>query len=138
MRYTKEQKEEVRNRILQAASRSFKKGGYSGIGVDGLAKEAGVTSGAFYVHFKSKAEAFKASVVEGLEEVQHTLISLKKEHGTKWWTEFASIYMGQKRTCDLNKSCAMQSLTPEVGRFDDEAKMLYENELQKIIELVGN
>lgn len=137
MRYTKEQKEEVRNRILQAASRSFKKGGYSGIGVDGLAKEAGVTSGAFYVHFKSKAEAFKASVVEGLEEVQHTLISLKKEHGTKWWTEFASIYMGQKRTCDLNESCAMQSLTPEVGRFDNEAKMLYENELQKIIELVG-
>ena len=137
MRYTKEQKEDVRNRILQAASRSFKKGGYSGVGVDSLAKEAGVTSGAFYVHFKSKAEAFRASIVEGLKEVQDSLTHLKKEHGSQWWSKFAEIYMGQKRTCDLNESCAMQSLTAEVGRFDDETKALYETELKIIIEIAS-
>ena len=137
MRYTQEQKEEVRNKILHAASRSFKKGGYGGVGVDGLAKEAGVTSGAFYVHFKSKSEAFKASVVEGLKEVQTAFANLKKEHKDQWWRKLADFYMGQKRTCDLNESCAMQSLTAEVGRFDDEAKVLYETELKKIIDIVS-
>lgn len=137
MRYTKEQKEEVRSRILHAAGRSFKKAGYSGVGVDALAKEAGVTSGAFYVHFKSKAEAFKASVVEGLKEVQHALIYLKKEHGSQWWIQLADLYMGEKRTCDLNESCPLQSLTAEVGRFDDATKILYEKEFKKIIEIAS-
>ena len=41
-----EKKQETRQRILDAAGRGFRKGGYDGIGVDGLAKQAGVTSGA--------------------------------------------------------------------------------------------
>jgi AcrR family transcriptional regulator len=64
-----EQKEQTRQRILEAAGRSFRKGGFGGIGVDGLAKEAGLTSGAFYVHFGSKAEAFRESVQQGMADL---------------------------------------------------------------------
>ena len=135
MSYRKEQKEETKKRILEAAGKSFKKAGYGGVGVDGLAKSAGVTSGAFYVHFKSKKEAFKASVLAGLREVQDAVAHLKKEHGKKWWSEFAKFYLNQKRTCDLNDSCALQSLSAEVARFDDETKNIYEQELKQIIEL---
>ena len=137
MSQRKEQKEETKKRILKAAGQSFKEGGYGGIGIDGLAKKAGVTSGAFYVHFKSKAEAFKASVVAGLEEVQDAIMHLQKQHGQKWWSEFAKVYMGEKRTCELGDSCALQSITPEVGRFDEATKALYEKELKKIIALAS-
>ena len=51
MRYKPTQKQETHNRVIKAAEGSFKKAGYSGIGVDGLARDAGVTSGAFYGHF---------------------------------------------------------------------------------------
>ena len=61
-----DQKLQTRQRILEAAGRGFRKGGFGGVGVDGLAKEAGVTSGAFYVHFGSKAQAFSESVVYGM------------------------------------------------------------------------
>jgi TetR/AcrR family transcriptional repressor of nem operon len=44
--------------MIAAASRGFRSNGYAGIGVDGLAKAAGVTSGAFYSHFGSKDAAF--------------------------------------------------------------------------------
>ena len=37
-------KEETKNRMIDAASRSFRKFGYDGICVDGIAKEAGVTA----------------------------------------------------------------------------------------------
>ena len=57
MRYAAGHKEGARTRILDAAGRGFRRLGFGGIGVDGLAKEAGVTSGAFYGHFPSKAEA---------------------------------------------------------------------------------
>ena len=65
-----EQKQQTRQRILDAAGRGFRKGGFGGIGVDGLAKEAGVTSGAFYVHFDSKATAFRESVVKGMSDLK--------------------------------------------------------------------
>jgi TetR/AcrR family transcriptional repressor of nem operon len=45
MRYGPDHKEEARSRILHAAGRGFRRLGFGGVGVDGLAKEAGVTSG---------------------------------------------------------------------------------------------
>ena len=60
VRYGKGHKEESRQRIVAAAGRGFRKLGYGGIGVDGLAREANVTHGAFYGHFRSMAEAFRA------------------------------------------------------------------------------
>ncbi len=137
MRYKSNQKEQTRERILEAAGRSFRKGGYSGVGVDGLAKEAGVTSGAFYGHFDSKIAAFSATITAGMEQLKSAIEHLQQEHGDKWWPEFAKFYMGQKRTCDLAESCALQSLTSEVGRSNEAIKLLFETELTKIVELAS-
>jgi len=134
MRYKQGQKEQTHERIIDAAGRCFRKSGFSGVGVDGLAKEAGVTSGAFYGHFDSKLAAFSAAISSGLEELKTAISHLQKEHGNKWWTTFARFYMGQKRTCDLSESCALQSLTPEVGRADQAIRTLYESELLKIVQ----
>lgn len=137
MRYKPNQKEQTRERILEAAGRSFRKGGYSGVGVDGLAKEAGVTSGAFYGHFDSKIAAFAATITAGMEQLKSAIEHFQQKHGDKWWPEFAKFYMSQKRTCDLAESCALQSLTPEVGRSDEAIKLLFETELAKIAELAS-
>ena len=59
MKVSEEYKQLVRRKMVDAAGRGFRKNGYGGLGVDGLAKEAGVTSGAFYGHFKSKDELVK-------------------------------------------------------------------------------
>lgn len=138
MRYKPEQKEKTRERIVAAAGRSFKKSGYSGVGVDGLAKEAGVTSGAFYGHFPSKKDAFKEAIVSGMGELQSAIADMKQSHGDAWWKEFAAFYTSQKLTCDLKESCALQSLTPEVGRSDEDIRGNFELQLLKIIGLVSN
>lgn len=138
MRYKPEQKEQTRKRIVAAAGRSFKKGGYGGVGVDGLAKEAGVTSGAFYGHFSSKKDAFKEAIISGMGELHSAITDMKQSYGDKWWEEFAAFYTTQKRTCDLKESCAMQSLTPEIGRSDEDIRAEFESQLLKIIELVSN
>ncbi len=132
MRYKPDQKKQTHQKIVDAAGRSFRKNGFSGIGVDGLAKEAGVTSGAFYKHFPSKKAAFESAVVTGLEEVQHAIVALEQEHGENWWAVFAEFYMNEKRTCDAKESCGLQSLTQEVSRSDERLKSVYENELLKL------
>jgi TetR/AcrR family transcriptional regulator, transcriptional repressor for nem operon len=137
MRYAPAHKEEARSRILSAAGRGFRRLGYGGIGVDGLAKEAGVTSGAFYGHFPSKAEAFKASAVAGLVELREAIEQLQVEQGDAWLKHFTEFYLSVRRTCDLGESCGLQSMTPEVVRADDDTKAAYEAKMLKVVDAVA-
>ena len=137
MRYGPGHKDEARSRILNAAGRGFRRLGFGGVGVDGLAKEAGVTSGAFYGHFPSKAEAFKAAAVTGLVQLREAIEDLRAREGEDWLATFVDFYMSVRRTCDLGESCALQSLTPEVARADHGTRSAYEAELLGIAEAVA-
>lgn len=128
------QKVASRARLLASAGRGFRSRGYDGLGVDGLAKEAGVTSGAFYAHYKSKAAAFRDAVVAGMDDLRASIEAMRETLGGGWRQGFVDFYLGERRTCDLADSCALQSLTGEVARADDEAREAYENELGKVID----
>lgn len=131
-----EQKLLTRQRILDAAGRGFRRGGFGGVGVDGLAKEAGVTSGAFYVHFGTKTEAFKEAVAQGLRELRDGVLHHQLTHGRDWWPEFVRFYLGLKRTCDLSDSCALQSLSPEVARADGALREDFEVGLRDVAHVI--
>jgi AcrR family transcriptional regulator len=133
-----EQKAQTRERILSAAARSFRKGGFGGVGVDGLSKAAGVTSGAFYVHFDSKAAAFRESVVRGVADVVQGVEHFQTLHGKRWWSEFVHFYLGEKRKCDLGESCGMQSLASEVARADGDSRSAFTVELLKVATAIAN
>lgn len=137
MRYKPGHREESRVRILSAMGRGFRKHGYEGIGVDGLAKEAGVTSGAFYGHFQSKEDAFKEAVIYGLKELHAGVLQMQTKYGPRWIEAFIDFYLSAKRTCDLSESCALQSLTSEVARSNEPIRAIYEAELTKVIEAVA-
>ncbi len=127
------QKEESRARILASAGRGFRSRGYGALGVDGLAKEAGVTHGAFYAHFKSKAVAFRESVVTGMHDLRAGIERMREE-GPGWRERFVNFYLGDRRTCDLAESCALQSLTGEVARADDDVREAYGAVLREVID----
>jgi len=130
-----EQKEQTRQRMLQAAAEGFRSQGY-GMGVDALAKRAGVTSGAFYVHFGSKAAAFRDAVAFGMDDLLNGVRYFQQEHGPAWWAEFVRFYLGAKRRCDLAQSCSLQTLTPEVARADEATRKLFGDRLQAVADAV--
>ncbi|KAA1182811.1 TetR/AcrR family transcriptional regulator [Rhizobium tropici] len=133
MRYSAEHKQETRTRVVAAAGQVFRKEGYGGAGIDALTKAAGVTNGAFYGHFKSKSEAFRTAVVEGLEELRQGILALRENQPKDWLKALASFYLGYKRTCDLGDSCTLPSLSPDVMRADEETRDAYTAELRKLI-----
>ena len=49
---------ETRGRLLETATRLIWQSNYSSVGVNEICKQAGVTKGAFYHHFDSKADLF--------------------------------------------------------------------------------
>jgi len=147
MRYSKTHKEETRNNILNAALTTFRMSGYNGIGVDGIAKAAHVTSGAFYKHFSSKSEAFRMVVSEGLGALRNAIAASQRDHGTAWLTTFTNWYFSLHKSpsdpedspaLPMEGGCALPTLSPEIARTDIETQQLFEDEIQKIIETISS
>src|SRR5690242_4670685 len=111
MAHKADRKEQSRTKILQSAGRGFRRHGFGGLGVDGLARDAGVTSGAFYAHFKSKSQAFREAVGAGLGDLKLGIETLQRERGSRWRDALIDFYVGERRTCSLTESCALQSLS---------------------------
>ena len=131
-----ETKEDTKERILHAASRGFRSRGYNGIGVNTLAKDAGVTSGAFYGYFRSKEDAFLAAVVDGLDEYRAGIEAFRANHGANWSVALADYYVGRHHRQDLACGCALPTLSPEVIRSDRRVRSAYQTELIKLNEAI--
>jgi len=131
-------KQQTRQRILDAASQSFRTHGFAGIGVDGIAKAAKVTSGAFYSHFGSKDGAFSVAIDAGLDEVIAALPYFQKNDGDKWVESFANYYIGKAHRDDLANGCAMTTLSPEVVRAAPEFRLAYEKKMKQIVDIISN
>jgi TetR/AcrR family transcriptional regulator, acrAB operon repressor len=62
VRRTRDEAAETRTSIIDAAERVFAKRGVSHTSLEDIARDAGVTRGAIYWHFKNKSEVFSAMV----------------------------------------------------------------------------
>ncbi|NOZ67171.1 MAG: TetR/AcrR family transcriptional regulator [Alphaproteobacteria bacterium] len=130
-------KEETRKRMIDAAGRSFRQFGFAGIGVDGIAKAAGVTSGAFYAHLGSKDAAFEMAVEAGLDEVIAAIPQFQTVYGGDWVDAFSDYYLGRSHREDLANGCAMATLTPEVVKAGADQQASYEVKMTRIAKLVA-
>jgi AcrR family transcriptional regulator len=137
MRKTSAKSEASRQRIVEAAGQEFRKNGLGGIGVDGLAKSADLTSGAFYFHFNSKMDVFVASLRYSLAELRNGIRRFQEEQGKGWLAAFVEYYLGFKRTCDLTEGCSLPALSPEVERAGNQARSVYEEEVLGIVNTIA-
>ncbi|GAB2183657.1 TetR/AcrR family transcriptional regulator [Roseibium sp. LAB1] len=131
-------KAETQKALLAASSRAFRSEGYSGVGVDAIAKSAGATSGAFYAHLGSKDGAFHAALELGLNEVITTIPDYRQRFGDTWIEAFARYYLGAAHRKDRACGCAMTALSPDVARAKPETRKLYDDKMQEIAALVAD
>lgn len=136
MRHKGVNRDETRQKMTDAVGRGFRRYGYAGVGVDQLAKSAGVTSGAFYSHFGSKNAAFITALEIGLDEVITALPVFQQQHGRHWLGAFVDYYFSSSHKQDMECGCAMASLTSEVVRGDDAAKDVYGAKMSRIVSLL--
>ncbi len=130
-------RERTHQKILDAAGRNFRRHGYAGVGVDGIAQAAGVTSGALYAHFGSKDWVFVAALEQGLDEVIDAIPVFQQDHGDQWVVAFADYYLGAAHRADLECGCAMTTLSPEVVRREPSLHEIYETKMRTIVSLIA-
>ena len=74
---------ETRTKLLETATRLIWQADYSSVGVNEICKQAGVTKGAFYHHFESKADLYlEASRYywAGMKEQMDAIYSIGRAH----------------------------------------------------------
>jgi AcrR family transcriptional regulator len=129
---------DARARLVEAAGRGFRTGGFGGIGVDALAKGAGLTSGAFYAHFDSKADAFRLVVSDGLALLRNGVIAFQERYGRGWRDPFVDFYLGPRMEVGIDEACGLPSFSPDVARADDATRAVYEAELTQLVEVLAD
>jgi AcrR family transcriptional regulator len=129
---------DARERLVEAAGRGFRACGYGGAGVDALAKGAGLTSGAFYAHFDSKAEAFRLVVADSLVLLRNGVAAFQEQHGRNWRDPFVDFYLGPRMDLGIDEACGLPSFSSDVARADDATRAAYEAELALLVDAVAD
>ena len=128
---------DARGRLVDAAGRGFRTNGYGGAGVDALAKGAGLTSGAFYAHFASKAEAFRLVIADSLALLRNGVAAFQAQHGDDWRDTFVDFYLGPRMELGIDEACGLPSFSSDVSRADDATRAVYEAELALLVDEVA-
>jgi TetR/AcrR family transcriptional repressor of nem operon len=132
MRYGKDQKQETRQRILEAAGRRFKQDGIDGAGVATVMSDAGLTNGAFYNHFSSK-EDLVANVLADQLHAQRQ--SVEAEAPDRAGLEaFIRYYLSPEHRDQYAEGCPSAALLDEIGRRPAATRQVFTEELLGIID----
>ncbi|MEM1180418.1 MAG: TetR/AcrR family transcriptional regulator [Acidobacteriota bacterium] len=139
MRYSAEHKEETRRRIVDAAARAFRASGFENVSVADVMKDAGLTVGGFYRHFRSKGELFDAAVVEAMAETLRMMQrrGTSEVRGEAWMARAAAYYLNLPHRNAADRGCPLPSLSGEIGRSSPEIRQRFEGTLDDIADAVA-
>jgi len=119
MKVSKEQAQQNRQALLDAAGRLFKKHGIDGIGVADVSREAGLTPGALYKHFSDKqdlaAQAFSHAFRTGYERV-----STPPPGKARTVQTYLKSYLNRRVRDDMEAGCPLIATACETGRQSEQ------------------
>ncbi|MDB5576341.1 MAG: hypothetical protein JWR80_1517 [Bradyrhizobium sp.] len=137
MRYPPDQKAKAREAILQAGAQALRANGFNGVGVDGLAAAAGVTSGAFYSNFANK-EALLEAVIETrlgrpFIDADTRNVVERRELLREWLADYVSVQHRQNPAA----GCVMPTLSTDVARAGASVRDAYERKMLELVDKIS-
>jgi len=139
VRYPADQKARARDALLRSGTRALKASGFNGIGVDGLASAAGVTSGAFYSNFTNKEALLEAVIEAGVGEPFVTETgSMTRAEGRAHLIAFLRDYISPDHCLDPAQGCVMPALSADVARAAPAVKDVYERKMTALIDRIAD
>jgi AcrR family transcriptional regulator len=122
MRYEKGRKDETRRRIIDVASERFRNDGIAASGLAGIMSEAGLTNGAFYPHFGSKADLVRESVAAAMDDQTELMRQIVNAGGIE---AAISEYLSANHRDNPDKGCTLAALLPELARQPLDARSVF-------------
>jgi TetR/AcrR family transcriptional repressor of nem operon len=131
VRYEKGHKDETRQRILDVAARQFRERGTSSAGLAGIMAEAGLTNGAFYIHFESKQDLIRAVLDDALARREQ--VWRKLEDADDGLMAMIDDYLSARHRDNPGRGCPTAAMVAEVAREPAATRATFTERLATII-----
>ena len=112
-------KEETHERIVQAAARAIRRNGYAGVGVADVMKEAGLTHGGFYAHFKSRDELIVEALARAGSDSSANITraaEARRARGVSAFRAFVDSYLSEAHLQSMESGCPVAALGSDMAR----------------------
>ncbi|UCI21889.1 TetR/AcrR family transcriptional regulator [Mesorhizobium sp. B2-1-8] len=134
MRYEKGRKDASRSRIMEVATQRFRGDGIAASGLASIMSDAGLTNGAFYPHFPSKAVLVQECVAAALEGQSGQIAQALASGGL---AAAIDAYLSTQHRDSPGTGCASAALLPEIAREQPETRQLYTERLMTLVRQVS-
>ena len=124
--------DQIREKILDSASRLFNRQGFNAVSIDGVMADAGLTRGSFYTYFSSKTDLYAQAVAR--------VVCAKREgangddSGRFSPDQIVRDYLSARHFEDKEGSCPMIGLPSDISRTDRSVREAFESALRLMIE----
>lgn len=139
MRYARGHREETRRKVVDAASRRFRRDGIAAAGVATLMADAGLTHGGFYAHFPSKEGLVEAAIQSALTVSRgHLVAAVEKARASGGDPLAAAVesYLSPLHRDRPEAGCAVASLAAELGRHAPATRAMLTREIALTVAVI--
>jgi AcrR family transcriptional regulator len=131
-------KELSHERIVEAAARAVRRGGFDGVGVAEVMREAGLTHGGFYAHFESReallAEALARAASSGAASLAKQVA--RHEQGANSLRAIVDSYLSEAHLAGRENGCPVAALASEMPRQSPELRAVSAQRVQALVDRV--
>ena len=123
MGFSKADKVESHERIVEVASRLFREHGINGISVADLMQSAGLTHGGFYRHFGSRDDLVNEAIERALEDGS-TAMNAIAANPRATIGALVDAYLSLAHRDNLPAGCAVSALASDIARAPERPSAL--------------
>src|SRR5258708_33665454 len=134
MRYAPEHNEATRERILDVASRLFRKHGVAAVGLAKIMAEADLTVGTFYTHFDSKEALLRETLLRTLQG-RHEALEQALRGGDLEMAVRA--YLSPEHRDAPGTGCPVAALASEVGRHSRATRRIFASHIEPTLDALA-
>ena len=137
MGHSKVERAKTHKRIVAIASKRFREEGLAGIGIADLMKEAGLTVGGFYKHFKSR-DALVAEAVGSARGTWKAQLDAATAGGPPvTYESLIDDYLSEAHRDHPGTGCPVGALAGDIARSDKRTRAVVTRKIRDDIELVA-
>ncbi|MDH5370299.1 MAG: TetR/AcrR family transcriptional regulator [Gammaproteobacteria bacterium] len=125
MPYSKEHKQQSREKILQSASELFPRKGYEAVSIDELMIHAGLTRGAFYSHFSDKSEIYAESIIYTATRSPIVLENSDTTDISEWFDNTIGQYLSPSHVTTQPSPCPLAFLVTDINKREKKVRNSY-------------
>lgn len=135
MPYSQEHKEKTRSDILNSARKLFSTRGFDAVTVNQVMADCSLTRGAFYAHFKSKADLYNKALKHSATNSELSKKKPQDISSKEWLSKLLDGYLSVEHVKG-EKPCPLAFLATDIVSRDQEAKKVYAKAYEKMNKII--